>query len=338
MILKRSYADSKLRTGLRYLAFLFEHGEVFGYQFGVPEAAGGFFVHGLGGHFVREGGFVGAGGAEGVIDIDNLEDSGENWNLRSGQAVGIAGAVGMFVMMADDGQNQAQRTQRAADVFAGDGMEFHDHPFGGGEVAAFFQNLVGHGDFAEVVEIAAAFEGEDGIFVHAEVAAEIGGVDREAFAVAFGVGVAAFDDQAEGAEDGVGGFQFVGEFFQAEQRLHAGDEFFGQDGFVEEVVGAGFDAAHFVGAVAESGDEDEGNQARGRVIFQAAAEIVTGLAGHHDVGEDEVGELAANFGFGLFGVGGGDDVVSAHGQQLAHEASDAGLVVDDQNAGSATSW
>ena len=156
--------------------------------------------------------------------------------------------------------------------------------------------------------------------------------------MALGVRVAAFDDQAESAENGVGGFQFVSEFFQAEQRLHAGDEFFGEDGLVEEVVGAGFDAAHFVAAVAESGDQDEGNQARGRIIFQAAAEIVAGLAGHHHVGEDQVGKLVADFGFGLLGVRGGDHVVAAHGQQLAHQAGDAGLVVDDQDAGSATSW
>ena len=208
----------------------------------------------------------------------------------------------------------------------------------GVKVAAFFQNFVGDGDLAEIVQISAALEGEDGIFVHAEVAAEIGGADAEALAVAFGIGVAAFDDEAERAQNGVGGFQFVGEFLQAEQGLHAGDEFFGEDWLVQEVVGSGFDAAHFVGAVAESGDEDEGNQARGRVIFQTAAEIVAGFAGHHHVGEDQVGMLMADFGFGLLGVGGGDHVIAAHGQQLAHQAGDAGLVVDDQDARSATSW
>ena len=171
------------------------------------------------------------------------------------------------------------------------GWSFMICPFRWSEVAAFFQDLVGNGDLAEIVQISAALQGEDGIFVHAEMAAEIGGVHREALAMAFGIGVASFDDQTQGAENGIGGFQFVGEFFQAEQRFHAGDEFFGEHRLIQEVVGAGFDAAHFVAAVAESGDQDKRNQPRGRIVFQGAAEIVSGLAGHHHVGEDQVGKL-----------------------------------------------
>ena len=83
-------------------------------------------------------------------------------------------------------------------------MEFHDLPFGGREVAAFFQNFVGDCDLAEIVEISAALQGEDGIFVHAEMAAEIGGADREPLAMALSIGVAAFDDQSQRAENGVG--------------------------------------------------------------------------------------------------------------------------------------
>ena len=82
----------------------------------------------------------------------------------------------------------------------------------------------------------------------------------------------------------------------------------------------------------------KGNQARGRIFFQAAAEIVAGFAGHHHVGEDQVGKLTADLGLGLFGVGGGDHVVAAHGEQLAHQAGNAGLVVDDQDSRRATSW
>ena len=96
------------------MAFLLEHGEILGDQFGVPEAAGGFFAHGLGGLFVGERGFVGAGGAERVVDVYDLQNSRQYGNLRTGQAVGIAGTVGMFVMVADDGENETQGMQRAA--------------------------------------------------------------------------------------------------------------------------------------------------------------------------------------------------------------------------------
>src|SRR5450631_2917351 len=85
--------------------------------------------------------------------------------------------------------------------------------------------------------------------------------------MAFGIGIAAFDDQAQGAENGVGGLQLVGEFLQTEQRFHAGDQFLSENRLVEEIVGASLDAVHFVAAIAESGDEHERNQARGRVFL-----------------------------------------------------------------------
>src|SRR6266700_2227945 len=66
----------ELRTTLRHLTLLFEHGEVFCNEFRVPQAAPSFFAHGLGGQFVGQRRFVGARGAERIVDIHNLQDSG----------------------------------------------------------------------------------------------------------------------------------------------------------------------------------------------------------------------------------------------------------------------
>src|SRR4029077_15796855 len=76
------------RTGLRYLALLLEHGEVLCDQFGVPEAAGSFFAHGLGGLVVGLWRLVGTGSAESVVDIDDLEDARQDRDLGPGQALG----------------------------------------------------------------------------------------------------------------------------------------------------------------------------------------------------------------------------------------------------------
>src|SRR5215831_2040110 len=99
------------------------------------------------------------------------------------------------------------------------------------------------------MEISAALESEDGIFVHSEVTAEIRCAYREAFAVSLGVRIAAFDDQTEGAKNRVGGLEFVSELFQAQQRLHTRDQFFGENRLVQEIVGSRFDAAHFIAAI-----------------------------------------------------------------------------------------
>jgi len=67
--------------------------------------------------------------------------------------------------------------------------------------------------------------------------------------------------------------------------------------------------------------------------FRPRQKIVTGFSRHHHVREDQVGQLATDFGFALLGAGGGDHVVATHGEQLAHQPGDAGLVVDHQDAG-----
>ncbi len=89
--------------------------------------------------------------------------------------------------------------------------------------------------------------------------------------MAFGVWIAAFDDKSQGTQDGIGGLKFVGELFQAKERLYTGDEFFSQDGLVQKVIGAGFDAANSVAAIAESSDQDKRDEACRRVVFQSAA-------------------------------------------------------------------
>ncbi len=55
---------------------------------------------------------------------------------------------------------------------------------------AFFQNVVGHGNFAEVVQVSAAAKGDERFVVESEMLSKIGGFAGEAFAVSFGVGVA----------------------------------------------------------------------------------------------------------------------------------------------------
>src|SRR5579863_1224447 len=202
---KRRLKPRILLPRLRYLAFLFKHGEILGNQFHIPETAAGLFLHGLRSLLVGESRLVGTCGAERVVNVDNLQDSREHRNLRGEQPIGIAGAVRVFMMMPDDRKNEPERVQRLADVLSCDGMELHNLPFGGGEVGPFLQNLVRDGNLAEIVQVAAALERNDGILVHAEMTPKFGGVNRKALAVALSVWVAAFDDQSKRAQHRVGG-------------------------------------------------------------------------------------------------------------------------------------
>lgn len=209
---------------LRDLAFLLEHRKVFGDEVRVPEAAVGFFAHGLGCLFMGKRRFVRTSGAERVVNVDDLQDPWEHWNFHGGQSIGVAGSVRMLVMMTDDRKDEPQGMERLADILPRNGMELHDFPLGGREIATLLENFIRDCNLAEIVEVSAALQGDERIFVHAEMAAEFDGVYGEPLAVALGVGITAFDNQSKSAENGVGGFELVGEFLQAQERLDAGDE------------------------------------------------------------------------------------------------------------------
>jgi len=129
--------------------------------------------------------------------------------------------AGMFMMVANNGQNQAQRLQWLADILAGNRMLLHDFPFFRPQVAAFFQDLIGHGNLAEVVQESAASQGDSAVILKVEVSPHLGSIERQAFAMAFGIRVAGLDTQAERADHRLRGFQFVGKFLQLEKGTHA---------------------------------------------------------------------------------------------------------------------
>ena len=57
------------------------------------------------------------------------------------------------------------------------------------------------------------------------MASQIAGILRQAFAMTFGIRIAAFDAQAQSAKHRFRRLQFIGKLFQFEQRLYAGKQF-----------------------------------------------------------------------------------------------------------------
>ena len=76
-------------------------------------------------------------------------------------------------MMTDDGEHKAQRLQRLADIFSRHRMLLHDGPLFLSEVRTFFENLVGHGNLAEIVQVAAAAKGDERFVVEAEMFSKV---------------------------------------------------------------------------------------------------------------------------------------------------------------------
>ena len=157
-------------------------------------------------------------------------------------------------------------------------------------------------------------------FAQSDEAPELAGVVGQALAVAFGVGIARLDAAPQGAQHGVGVLQLVGVVLYAQQRGDAGKQLDGKDWLVEEVVGAGFDAANLVLEVAQPGDHDDRNQAGFGRVLPLAAEFVSALSGHDDVEQHQIGlRLAHDLFGGRVGVPGDQHFIALAGEQFAHE-------------------
>ena len=135
------------------------------------ESASRFLTHGLGRLLVGQRRLVGASRAQRVVYIDDLQDSRKDRDFRANESVGIARTVGVLVVVADDGQHQAQRTQGLANILAGDGMEFHDGPLVRCEISVFSQNFIRHSDLSQIVEVAAASQSSDFFVIQPQMSA-----------------------------------------------------------------------------------------------------------------------------------------------------------------------
>ena len=144
------------------------------------------------------------------------------------------------------GKHQAQRLQRPADVFAGQRMLLHDGPFFVGQIRSLFQNVIGNRDLPQVMQISAPAQRHNRFFIQAEMPSQVAGILRQAFAVAFGIGIAALHAQAQRAQHRLRCFQFVGELLELEQRLDPGKQFLGENRLVQKVVGARLDSPQLV--------------------------------------------------------------------------------------------
>ena len=125
--------------------------------------------------------------------------------------------------------------------------------------------------------------------------------------------------------------QLVGHHLQPRQRTHARDQHDVGDRLGQEIVGAGFQAAHAVGRAVERGHHHHGNEMRRRIGFQPAANLKAVHVGHHDVEQDDVAFGARADLQRLGAVAGGQHVKIFRRQARFQQLYVGGNIVDDQN-------
>ena len=81
-----------------------------------------------------------------------MNDASVEGDIISGEAVGVAGAIVVFVMEADDGEIVDENAGAFEDANADGGVSFDDDAFRIGEAAVFEQDTVWNADLADVVK------------------------------------------------------------------------------------------------------------------------------------------------------------------------------------------
>src|SRR5208282_3199920 len=95
---------------------------------------------------------VGALGGDGVVGIGDGDDARAQGDLVAGEAIGIAGAIVKFVMVANHFADAVHGGEGLENFRAEFGVGFHGGPLGGVERAGFIENGFGDADFADVVQ------------------------------------------------------------------------------------------------------------------------------------------------------------------------------------------
>ena len=129
------------------------------------------------------------------------------------------------------------------------------------------------------------------------------------------------------------GPQFVRKHLEPHQALDAAEQGNVIDRLGEEIIGAGFQAAHPVFRLVKGGHHDDRNMLRGGIGLDALAHFDAVNARHHHVEKHDVGLGALHRFQRIHAVHGGDDF-EIFGRKLGFQQTDIGEdVVDDKNAG-----
>lgn len=123
------------------------------------------------------------------------------------------------------------------------------------------------------------------------------------------------------------------EVAQLEEVLDAGQQLDLIDGLGEEVVAAAFAGALHVAELVQGGDHDDGDVAITRIVLEEAADLKAAAFGHHDVEQDEVGDLTLDCEERGFAIARQPNLYSQRFKVGLEQFEDLGVIVDDQDLG-----
>ncbi len=118
--------------------------------------------------------------------VGNGQDAGADGDLCTVDAVGIAAAVVLLVMVSDDGHDRIREVDAFQNLGADQRVGFELFELFAGEFAGLGDDVFGDGQFADVVEQGGGLQRLQVLSGYAEFTAEFHGVDLDALQVVVG--------------------------------------------------------------------------------------------------------------------------------------------------------
>ena len=122
---------------------------------------------------VRHPRAVGTIGRQRIEAIDDRQDPGADGDVGAADPIGVAGAVPVLMVMADDRHHRIGEVDGAEDLGADRRVQLHLLEFGRRELARLVEDVLGHGNLSRVVQQRAGFDGLERVLVgHADFTCE----------------------------------------------------------------------------------------------------------------------------------------------------------------------
>ncbi len=114
----------------------------------------------------------------------------------------------------------------------------------------------------------------------------------------------------------------------SQDRMDTSGEFLHAKRLGNIIIRAEFETKDFIGFIQFGGEEDDG---RFTVLAVGFDEVVPAHLRHHDIEQDKVGLFAAGSVKGFPPIGGDDDAKAFCLKIVAHEVTDVGFVIGDED-------
>ena len=230
-----------------------------------------------------------------VVGVRRREELDLGRQLSGADPVGIAAAVPALVMLADERNRPGERLDRVEDALAERGVQAVDRlVFGGTLALGLEQDRLGYPELADVVEQRPERQVVLRARRKAACPAGIGGDGRDALRVVAGERVLLLEQVDHAEDQRLGRVELVAQPADPEQRAQPRQELDAVERFVEEVVGAGFEAADLALDVGERGQHDHRDEAGRARGLDPPADLEPVEARHHDVEEDRLRRLGGD--------------------------------------------